>query len=145
MKTILIINGPNLNMLGLREPEIYGTLTLSEIEGQCRQSAQELGFTIDVRQSNHEGVLIDWVQEAVLGNYAGLIINAGAYTHTSIALHDALKILRIPIVEVHLSDPKQRESFRHHSYTEPLAKAVFKGEGLSGYIKALHFLAQKPL
>lgn len=144
-RTILIINGPNLNMLGLREPEIYGTQTLSEIEGLCRAEAQNLGFAVDFRQSNHEGVLIDWVQEAAQGNFSGLIINAGAYTHSSIALHDALKMLRIPIIEVHLSDPKAREPFRHHSYIEPLAKAVFKGEGAQGYIKALRYLVQKPL
>lgn len=139
-KKILILNGPNLNMLGAREPEIYGSQTLADIESLCRKTAQGHRMKIDFRQSNHEGDLIDWIQEA-RGRFDGLIINAGGYTHTSIAIHDALKIFDGPVIEVHLSDPKKRESFRHHSYIEPLARAVFAGEGMTGYARALDALA----
>lgn len=140
MTKILIINGPNLNMLGTREPEIYGYKTLATIEEMCREKAEERGWDIDFRQSNHEGNLVDWAQEAGL-YFDGLIINAAAYTHTSIALHDALKMLHIPIIEVHLSNPKDRESFRHNSYIETLAKTVVTGNGAEGYIMALDNLA----
>lgn len=133
---VLILNGPNLNMLGRREPEVYGTQTLPDIENMCREAASGLGLTIDFRQSNHEGELVEWIQSAV-DKIDGLIINAAAYTHTSVAIHDALKLLSVPIVEVHLSNPKQRESFRHHSYIEPLAQAVIAGHGAKGYIMAM--------
>lgn len=133
---VLILNGPNLNMLGTREPEIYGHHTLRDIEAMCRAAAGDLGLNITFRQSNHEGVLIDWVQDAVK-KYQGIIINAGGYTHTSIALHDALKIFSGPIIEVHLSNPLKREKFRHHSYVEPLAAAVIRGKGAKGYVMAL--------
>ena len=138
-KTIAILNGPNLNLLGTREPEIYGTTTLAEIEGMCREAAQKAGFAVDFRQSNHEGDLIDWVQEAGR-NAAGIIINAGGYTHTSVALHDALKAVKIPIIEVHLSDPKTREKFRHHSFIEPVAKRSIVGHGAKGYVMAIEAL-----
>ena len=138
---ILILNGPNLNMLGLREPEIYGNQTLDDIKGLCLEKAAALGASIDFRQSNHEGELVTWIQEA-RGAFDGLIINAAAYTHTSVAIHDALKCLEIPIIEVHISDPKIREDFRHHSYIEPLASAVIAGEGPQGYIKALETLVE---
>lgn len=138
---ILILNGPNLNMLGLREPEIYGTQTLSDIEDMCRTHAEKRGLEVDFRQSNHEGALVDWIQEAARHDVAGIMINAAAYTHTSVAIHDALKLLKVPVVEVHLSDPKKRESFRHHSYVAPLAAAHFAGLGPQGYLKALDFLA----
>lgn len=141
MSKILILSGPNLNMLGRREPEIYGSQTLDEIYGACRARAQALGLEADCRQTNHEGVLIDWVQEAALGGFSGLIINAGGYTHTSVALHDALRILQIPIIEVHLSDPKKREDFRTRSFVEPLAAAVFAGHGGKGYEMALEKLS----
>lgn len=137
---ILILNGPNLNMLGLREPEIYGSQTLDEILGECHEKATSLGFEIDAKQSNHEGELVDWIQSCVKGTYNGLIINAAAYTHTSIAIHDALKMLDIPIIEVHLSDPSSREEFRHHSFIEALATNVIKGKGPAGYIEALEVL-----
>lgn len=136
MKKVLILNGPNLNMLGQREPEIYGTQTLADVEKLCREKAHTLGFDVDFRQSNHEGQLVDWIQE-VPGKFVGVLINAGGYTHTSVAIHDALKILSVPIIEVHLSNPKEREAFRHHSYIEPLAEAVVAGQGADGYAQAL--------
>ena len=138
---ILILNGPNLNMLGLREPEIYGSQTLDDIKGICAEAAQRLNQTIDFRQSNHEGELVTWIQEA-RGTYDGLVLNAAAYTHTSVAIHDALKTLDIPIIEVHISDPKTREEFRHNSYVEPLAKDVVAGKGVDGYVQALEILAK---
>jgi 3-dehydroquinate dehydratase-2 len=141
MADILILNGPNLNMLGVREPSIYGSRTLSDIEKDCREAAGELGLTIDFRQSNHEGELVTWIQEA-RGAARGIIINAAAYTHTSIAIHDALKLLDgVPIVEVHLSDPKAREGFRHVSYIEPLAIRVVSGKGPEGYVIGLQHLS----
>ena len=140
-KTITILNGPNLNLLGTREPEIYGATTLADIEAMCVEAAQKAGFTVDFRQSNHEGDLIDWVQEA--GRVAaGIIINAGGYTHTSVALHDALRAVKIPIIEVHISDPKTREPFRHLSYIEPVAKQSICGQGAKGYVLAVEALAE---
>lgn len=136
MSKILILNGPNLNMLGKREPEIYGHQTLQDIEKLCHEAAEKIGCEIDFRQSNHEGELVTWIQEALDG-FDGLIINAGAYTHTSIAILDALKILDIPIIELHISDPKTREPFRQKSYIEPVAKAVIAGRGPKGYPEAL--------
>ena len=136
MKKILILNGPNLNMLGSREPEIYGDQTLQDVENLCVQTAQDLSMSVDFRQSNHEGVLVDWIQEAK-DVFDGIIINAAAYTHTSIAIHDALKLLACPIIEVHLSNPKERESFRHTSYVEPVAKTVVAGHGVEGYRMAI--------
>lgn len=143
MQTILVLNGPNLNMLGLREPAIYGRETLADIQDLCEKTATAQGYRIHFRQSNHEGQLVDWIQEAAAPNgpYSGLIINAAAYTHTSIAIHDALKMLSIPIIEVHLSDPAQREVFRHQSYVEPLAVAVIKGKGAAGYAEAIERLS----
>lgn len=139
-KSILILNGPNLNMLGVREPHIYGTATLADIEALCRDTAKAHGFKTDFRQSNHEGELVTWIQEA-RGRHDAVIINAAAYTHTSVAIHDALKLLEVPVVEVHLSNPREREAFRHHSYIEPLAAAVFAGFGPDSYKKALDYLA----
>ncbi len=138
-KKILILNGPNLNMLGQREPEIYGRQTLKDIETLCRQTGARLHMKIDFRQSNHEGELVTWIQKA-RGKIDGLIINAAAYTHTSVAIHDALKLLNVPIVEVHLSNPRERESFRHHSYIEPVAAICIAGLGAEGYVKSLEFL-----
>ena len=139
-KTITILNGPNLNLLGTREPEIYGTTTLADIEAMCREAAQKAGFTIMFRQSNHEGDLIDWVQEAGRDG-SPIIINAAGYTHTSVALHDALKAVKVPIIEVHLSDPKQREAFRHHSFIESVAKKSIVGLGAKGYVMAIEALS----
>jgi 3-dehydroquinate dehydratase-2 len=137
MHKILILNGPNLNMLGVREPEIYGHGTLGDIKKLCAAKAKKLGFSIDFRQSNHEGELVEWIQSAFTKKYSGIIINAAAYTHTSVAIHDALKMLNVPIIEVHLSDPAKREKFRHFSYIAPLAAAVIKGKGAKGYELAL--------
>ncbi len=139
MKNILILNGPNLNMLGLREPEIYGIDTLKDIEKSCCDIASEQNFKIDFRQSNHEGELVTWIQDE-RDNIDGLIINAAAYTHTSVAIHDALKLLNVPIIEVHLSDPETREDFRHVSYIQPVATKVIKGLGVKSYTEALSYL-----
>ena len=141
MKKILILNGPNLNMLGVREPEIYGDQTLQDIETLCRGRSDELGFEIDFMQTNYEGQLVDWVQESI-NNYDALIINAAAYTHTSVALHDALKLFSCPVIEVHLSDPKKREEFRHFSYIESVATEVISGQGAEGYVQALEKLKE---
>ncbi|MGH1456475.1 MAG: type II 3-dehydroquinate dehydratase [Alphaproteobacteria bacterium] len=140
MKKILILNGPNLNMLGLREKEIYGSQTLQDIEEMCFESAHRYNLKIEFLQSNHEGQLVDWIQEA-RDVYNGIIINAAAYTHTSLAIHDALQILNCPIIEVHISNPKEREVFRHHSYVESVAKTVIAGHGAKGYVMAIEKLA----
>ena len=141
MKKILILNGPNLNMLGTREPEIYGHQTLRDLEDLCFQKAHKVDLKIEFRQSNHEGELVEWIQNAN-DLTDGLIINAAAYTHTSIAIHDALKLLDCPIIEVHLSNPKEREAFRHFSYIEPLAAAVIAGHGVAGYEMAIEKCAE---
>lgn len=133
---IHILNGPNLNLLGQREPEIYGRETLADIESACQQHCKRLGHDLIFNQSNDEGKLVDLIQ-AARGVAAGLIINAGAYTHTSIALHDALKAIDCPIYEVHLSNIFAREAFRHHSYISALAKGVICGLGWQGYIVAI--------
>jgi 3-dehydroquinate dehydratase-2 len=139
-KPILILNGPNLNLLGAREPEIYGSTTLGDIQSMCEAAASAQGLGVDFRQSNHEGELIDWVQEAQQ-YHAGIIINAGGYTHTSVALHDALRAVNLPVIEVHLSDPKTREAFRHHSYIESVAARSIVGKGAAGYVEAVEALA----
>lgn len=141
MKKILILNGPNLNMLGTREPEIYGDQTLGDIEALCTDTARRLDLEIDFRQSNNEGQLVDWIQ-AGKDIFDGLIINGAAYTHTSLAIHDALKLLDYPIIEVHLSNPKEREAFRHVSYIEPVAMHVIAGHGAAGYREALEKLSE---
>lgn len=139
---VLILNGPNLNMLGVREPHIYGTQTLDDIRKLCEHTAAAHGQTVDFRQSNHEGELVTWIQQA-RGTCDALIINAAAYTHTSVAIHDALKLLEVPVAEVHLSDPATREPFRHHSFIEPVAAFVVKGKGAEGYKIALETLAAR--
>ena len=133
---VLILNGPNLNLLGFREPEVYGHDTLADVETLCRSHAVRLGLAAECRQSNHEGQLIDWVHEARTA-FAGIIINPGAYSHTSIALLDALKAVQKPVIEVHLSNIHQRETFRHHSYVSLAAKGVICGLGIQGYVAAL--------
>ncbi|MCB1538116.1 MAG: type II 3-dehydroquinate dehydratase [Rhodospirillales bacterium] len=142
-RTILILIGPNLNLLGTREPALYGTMTLAEIEAMCAAHAAKLGLRTALRQSNHEGELVTWIQDAIADGTAGVIVNAGAYTHTSVAIHDALKMLSCPIVEVHHSNPMAREAFRHTSYIAPLAMAVIAGIGPDGYLVALDALANK--
>lgn len=137
---ILVLNGPNLNLLGTREPQIYGTDTLEDIRLVATRAAEQLGCALDFRQSNHEGVLIDWIQEA-RGRAAGIIINAGAYTHTSIALLDALKAVDLPVIEVHLSNIFHRESFRHTSYPGRAAIGVIAGFGGQSYVLAVAALA----
>jgi 3-dehydroquinate dehydratase-2 len=140
-KTVLVLNGPNLNLLGTREPEIYGSETLASIEDASRKRAKSLGLAVEFRQSNTEGDLVDRIQEAA-GSYAALIVNAGAYTHTSVALLDALLAVDIPIIEVHLSNINQREEFRHHSYVSKAADGMICGLGGFGYELALESLAR---
>jgi 3-dehydroquinate dehydratase-2 len=135
-ETVFILNGPNLNLLGAREPEIYGKASLADIEKACGDRAASLKLSIAFRQSNHEGVLVDWVQEAA-AKAAGLIINPSAYTHTSIALHDALKAMARPKIEVHLSNVHAREDFRRNSFVSPAVHGVICGFGAEGYLLAL--------
>ncbi|NVP54587.1 type II 3-dehydroquinate dehydratase [Mycoplana rhizolycopersici] len=137
--TLFVLNGPNLNALGKREPGIYGGHTLADIEALCRAEGEKLGFAIDFRQTNHEGVLVDWIHEAG-DTAAGIAINAGAYTHTSIALHDAIRAIRIPVVELHLSNVHAREEFRHKSMIAPAVKGVICGFGEHSYLLALQAL-----
>ncbi len=139
---VLILNGPNLNLLGTRQPEIYGKTTLADIGKQCAAVAKELALTIDFRQSNHEGELVTWIQEARTACRA-IIINAGAYTHTSVAIMDALLLSDLPVYEVHISNIFRRESFRHHSYISFAATGVICGCGASGYALALRAAAEK--
>lgn len=139
-KPILVLNGPNLNLLGTREPAVYGTATLADIEASCRAHAASLGHGIDFRQTNHEGQLVDWLHEA-RGAACGVLLNAGAYTHTSIALHDAIKAIGVPVIEVHLSNPAAREPFRHVSHVATAARAVVAGFGPASYTAAITGLA----
>ena len=138
---VFILNGPNLNLLGLREPEIYGSTTLDEIAGMLEDRARELDLTIDMRQTNHEGMLVDWLHEAQTEGSRAIILNAAAYTHTSIALLDAIKAITIPVIEVHLSDPKTRETFRHTSYVGMAAAKTIEGHGPDSYRLALEAIA----
>ena len=139
---ILILNGPNLNMLGKREPEIYGKETLDDIKKQCEIKAEKMGAEIDFRQSNIEGELVSWIQSAI-GNFDGLIINPAGYTHTSVAILDALKMLNIPIIEIHLSYIFQREEFRHKSYVSLVANGIISGLGSKGYLLAMEYLLNR--
>lgn len=135
--TVYVLNGPNLNLLGLREPEIYGSDTLDDIAGMLEDRARELGLAIDMRQTNHEGMLVDWLHEAQAEGAKAVLLNAGAYTHTSIALLDAIRAIRTPVIEVHLSDPSAREEFRHHSYVGMAAVDTVKGLRAHSYVVAL--------
>jgi 3-dehydroquinate dehydratase II len=140
---IYVLNGPNLNLLGTREPETYGHATLADVEKLCVETAAQFGLTADCKQSNREGELIDFIHEAHARKAAGIVINAGAYSHTSIALHDALMAVKIPAVEVHISNIHARESFRHHSFTAMAAVAMLCGFGIDGYRLAINGLAAK--
>jgi 3-dehydroquinate dehydratase II len=150
MKKILVLNGPNLNLLGTREPAVYGRETLADVERLCRDEAARLGVDVECRQSNHEGDLVDWIQEAgrmtATGNAVGVVLNAGAYTHTSVALHDAIKGSGAVVVELHITNVHAREPFRHRSYISPAARGIVVGFGVHGYvmgINALHHLTEQ--
>ena len=136
---IAVLNGPNLNLLGEREPQTYGSTTLADVQAQCAQRADALGYDIDFRQSNHEGALVDWIHE--LRGAAGVVINPAAYTHTSVAIRDALVNVAGPVVEVHISNVHAREAFRHHSYVSGVATAVIAGCGTLGYQLAIEAVA----
>ena len=144
---LLVLNGPNLNLLGMREPAVYGHTTLADVEALCRAAATERGAEADCRQSNHEGQLIDWIHEAGVqhraGPFAGVVMNPGAYTHTSIALHDAIKGTGVALIEVHISNVHARESFRHHSYISPAAAGIVVGFGVNGYVLAIDGLLRR--
>lgn len=145
-KTVFVLNGPNLNLLGTREPQVYGAQTLADVEQLCAQACARSGLQLRFHQSNHEGQLIDWIHEAgqlhARGELAGVILNAGAYTHTSIALMDAIKGTGVALLELHISNVFAREAFRHHSYLSPVARAVVCGLGVQGYALAVEAVAQ---
>src|SRR6266508_3282210 len=146
MTSILILNGPNLNLLGTRKPEVYGTTTLADVAELCRQEAGKLGLEVVFRQSNHEGQLIDWIHETgaevEAGNSIGAVFNPGAFTHTSVALHDAIEGASLPTIELHISNVHKREEFRHHSYISPVARGIIVGFGVHGYGLAIKGLYQ---
>ena len=147
MTKILVLNGPNLNLLGTREPAVYGSATLADVEALCRDTAARLQVAIECRQSNHEGQLVDWIHEAAgaqrAGQLLGVVFNAGAYTHTSVALHDAVRSVEVPVIEVHISNVHARESFRHHSWLSPVAAGIIVGLGVDGYVLAIDALARR--
>jgi 3-dehydroquinate dehydratase-2 len=140
--TVYVLNGPNLNLLGLREPEIYGSDTLDDIAGMLEDRAKALDLEIEMRQSNHEGHLIDWIHEANAEGAQAVLLNAGGFTHTSVALHDAIKSVSVPVIEVHLSNPHARESFRHRSYIARAARGTVSGFGAVSYLVALEAAAR---
>jgi 3-dehydroquinate dehydratase-2 len=146
MKKILILNGPNLNLLGTREPTVYGSETLSDVERLCKEEGKTLGVAVDCRQSNHEGQLIDWIHEAgreiATGKMLGVVFNPGAFTHTSVALHDAIKGASATVIELHISNVHAREEFRHHSYISPAARGIMVGFGVQGYALAMGALVR---
>jgi 3-dehydroquinate dehydratase-2 len=139
---VYVLNGPNLNLLGTREPEIYGSDTLDDIAGRLEDKAKGLGLEIDMRQSNHEGHLIDWLHEAQAREAKAVLLNAGALTHSSLALYDAIRSIRTPVIEVHLSNPAAREAYRHHSYVGMAARGTIAGFGATGYELALDAAAR---
>ena len=147
MSHIFVLNGPNLNLLGTREPAVYGAATLADVERLCREAGERLGHSVECRQSNHEGVLIDAIHEAgrahAAGSLIGVVFNAGAYTHTSIALQDAIKGAGVPVIEVHISNVHAREAFRHHSWLSPVAAGVIIGLGVDGYALAIEALSRR--
>lgn len=134
---VMVLNGPNLNLLGTREPDVYGRQSLDDIAELLTERGRALDIVIDCRQSNHEGHLVDWLHEAAASSALSVILNAGAYTHTSVALHDAIKAIAVPVIEVHLSNPAARERFRHRSFVSPVAAGVIQGFGARGYLLAL--------
>lgn len=140
--TIYVLNGPNLNLLGTREPEIYGSDTLDDIAGMLEDRGRELGLAIDMRQSNHEGHLIDWMHEAQARDARAILLNSGAYTHTSLALYDCIRSIRTPVIEVHISNPHAREEYRRHSYVGMAAKGTIAGFGALSYVLALEAAAR---
>lgn len=140
--TIYVLNGPNLNLLGMREPEIYGSDTLDDIAGMLEDRGRELGLAIDMRQSNHEGHLIDWMHEAQARDAKAILLNSGAYTHTSLALYDCIRSIRTPVIEVHISNPHAREEYRRHSYVGMAAKGTIAGFGALSYLLALEAAAR---
>ena len=142
MASVLVLNGPNLNVLGTREPEIYGRTTLQDIETMCVDEGMRLGLEVETFQSNHEGAMVECIQKAAQ-RVSGIVINAAAYSHTSIALYDALKFANLPVYEVHLSQIYRRESFRHHSMISPLAEAVICGLGVYGYLAAIQAISRQ--
>lgn len=146
MASVLILNGPNLNLLGTRKPEVYGTTTLADVEKLCSDAAAKLGLDVDFKQSNHEGQLIDWIHETgaavKAGESIGAVFNPGAFTHTSAALHDAIEGASLPLIECHISNVHKREEFRHHSFISPVASGIIVGFGVYGYVLAIHGLHQ---
>jgi 3-dehydroquinate dehydratase-2 len=146
MASVLILNGPNLNLLGTRKPEVYGTTTLADVEKLCTDAAAKLGLDVDFKQSNHEGQLIDWIHETgaavKAGESIGAVFNPGAFTHTSAALHDAIEGASLPVIECHISNVHKREAFRHHSFISPVASGIIVGFGVHGYVLAIHGLHQ---
>lgn len=140
--TVFVLNGPNLNLLGTREPEIYGSDTLDDIAGRLEDKGQALGLTIEMRQSNHEGHLVDWLHEAQADGVKAVILNAGALTHTSLALYDAIRSIKVPVIEVHISNPHAREAYRHKSFVGMAAKGTIAGFGAFGYELALEAAAR---
>lgn len=146
MASVLILNGPNLNLLGTRKPEVYGTTTLADVEKLCTDAAAKLGLDVDFKQSNHEGQLIDWIHETgaavKAGESIGAVFNPGAFTHTSVALHDAIEGASLPLIECHISNVHKREAFRHHSFISPVASGIVVGFGVHGYVLAIHGLHQ---
>jgi 3-dehydroquinate dehydratase-2 len=146
MASVLILNGPNLNLLGTRKPEVYGTTTLADVEKLCADAAAKLGLDVDFKQSNHEGQLIDWIHETgaavKAGESIGAVFNPGAFTHTSVALHDAIEGASLPVIECHISNVHKREEFRHHSFISPVASGIIVGFGVHGYVLAIQGLHQ---
>ena len=140
--TVFVLNGPNLNLLGVREPEIYGADSLDDVAGRLEDRAQELGLAIDMRQSNHEGHLCDWLHEAQANGAKAVLLNAGALTHTSLALYDAIRSIKTPVIEVHVSNPHAREAYRHKSYVAMAAMGTIAGFGVYGYELALEAAAR---
>ena len=143
-KSVYVLNGPNLNLLGTREPQTYGSATLQDVERLCRDSAKQHKLDLEFRQSNHEGELVDWIHEAAAKKAAGIVLNAGGYTHSSIAIRDAVAAVEVPVIEVHISNIFAREDFRHHSHIAPVAKGTLAGFGVNGYALAIDGLAAMP-